>query len=348
MDKITKPVARPARASPLVVWVLADERPGNRSQGFGVAEALGLPFVVKEIHYSRFGEFPNALLGASFFGLTEASRSALVPPWPDMTIGAGRRVAPVARRIKRLAGARTFIVQIMNPGWFDAGGIDLVAVPRHDVVMRSARANPRWAKPGVNILHTTGAPHQVRADTLARAADAWRNRFAHLPKPWIAVLVGGSAKGRALDGPLIADLAGRLNSFAKRAGGSLLVTSSRRTDPESLAGLLAQITAPNFAHRWEKGGENPYFGVLALADAVVVTGDSMSMCSEACAAGAPVYIFARDEFITPKYARLHRELYDLGFARPLSDAAVAGRSGAPMRLNAADAIAAEVRQRFGL
>ncbi|OHC82517.1 MAG: hypothetical protein A3G73_08925 [Rhodospirillales bacterium RIFCSPLOWO2_12_FULL_67_15] len=319
-----------------IVWVLADERAGNRSQGFGVAEALGFPFVTKEIRYGRFGEWPNVLLGASFFGLTDASRRDLTPPWPDIAIGAGRRVAPVARRIKRLAESRTFIVQIMNPGWFDVREIDLVAVPHHD-----------RAKPGGNILAVTGAPHQVRAETLGSAADDWRGRLAHLPKPWIAVLVGGSAKGRALDGALIADLAGRLDAFAGRCGGSLLVTSSRRTEPAAMDALLAQLTAPLFAHRWDKGGENPYLGFLALADAVVVTGDSMSMCSEACASGAPVYIFARDEFVTPKYARFHRELYDLGLARPLSDAASAGRGG-QARLNAADAIAAEIRIRLGL
>lgn len=318
-----------------IIWVLADERAGNRSQGFGVAEALGFPFLPKEIRYGRFGAYPNALLGASFFGLTEESRRELTPPWPDIAIGAGRRVAPVARRIKRLADSRTFIVQIMNPGWLDVRAIDLVAVPRHDL-----------AKPGANIIAVTGAPHQVRADTLAKAADAWRGRIAHLPKPWIAVLVGGSAKGRALDGALIADLAGLLDAFARRCGGSLLITSSRRTDACAMDALLAQLAAPRFAHRWEQGGENPYLGFLALADAVVVTGDSMSMCSEACASGAPVYIFARDAFITAKYARFHRELYDLGLARPLSDAASAGR-GERVPLNAADAIAAEIRKRLG-
>ena len=319
------------------VWVLADERPGNRSQGFGVAEALGFPFVAKEIAYSWFGEFPNALLGGSFFGLTEASRSALVPPWPDITIGAGRRVAPVARRIKNLSGARTFIVQIMNPGWFDAAAIDLIAVPSHD-----------RAKPGANVIAVIGAPHQVRPETLAKAGEVWRARVAHLPKPWIAVLVGGSAKGRALDGALIADLAGNLEAFAKRTGGALLITTSRRTDPRSMDALLAQLTVPKYAHRWEQGAENPYLAFLALADAVVVTGDSMSMCSEACASGAPVYIFARDAFVTAKYGRLHRELYDLGLARPLSDAAVTGRGGERTRLNAADTIAAEIRKRLGL
>lgn len=316
------------------VWVLADDRPGNRGQALGVAEALGMPFAVKEIRYGPLGGLPNVLLGASFAGLSGDSRSELAPLWPDIVIGAGRRIAPVARAIKRLSGGQTFAVQIMDPGRFARRDFDLIAVPHHD-----------QAAPGPNVFFITGAPHRVTPDTLARAAEAWRGRLAHLPNPRIAVLIGGSAKGRALAGAAMEDLASRIEAFARRTGGSLLITSSRRTDPASLDALLARVSVPHYVHRWGDAGENPYLGFLALADAVVVTGDSISMCSEACASGAPVYIFARDEFVTEKYARLHRELYDLGFARPLSDQATAGRKDGP-RLNAADAIAAEIGKRL--
>jgi mitochondrial fission protein ELM1 len=315
------------------VWVLADDRPGNRGQVLGVAEALGLPFAVKEIRYGPLGGLPNFLLGASFAGLSRDSRNELAPPWPDIVLGAGRRVASVARTIKRLSGGHTFAVQIMDPGRFARRDLDLIAVPHHD-----------RAPPGPNVFFIAGAPHRIRPDTLAQAAEAWRSRLAHLPKPLIAVLIGGGAKGRALEGAAMEDLAARLEAFARRAGGSLLITSSRRTEPAALTTLLARVSVPRHVHRWGDAGENPYLGFLALADAVVVTGDSMSMCSEACASGAPVYIFARDEFVTPKYARLHRELYDLGFARPLTDQATAGRKDGP-RLNAADAVAAEIRKR---
>lgn len=316
------------------VWVLADDRPGNRRQALGVAEALGWPFAVKEIRYGPLGGLPNVLLGASFAGLSGDSRNGLAPPWPDIVLGAGRRVAPVARAIKRLSGGHTFAVQIMDPGRFAFWDLDLIAVPNHD-----------RAPPGPNVFFITGAPHQVRPDMLAEAAVAWRGRLAHLPKPRIAVLIGGRAKGRALAGAAMEDLANRIEAFAQRARGSLLITSSRRTDPAALNALLARVSVPRHVHRWGDAGENPYPGFLALADAVVVTGDSMSMCSEACASGAPVYIFARDEFVTPKYARLHRELYDLGFARPLTDQATAGRKDGP-RLNAAEAVAAEIRKRL--
>ncbi|MEN8176871.1 MAG: ELM1/GtrOC1 family putative glycosyltransferase, partial [Pseudomonadota bacterium] len=37
--------------------------------------------------------------------------------------------------------------------------------------------------------------------------------------------------------------------------------------------------------------ENPYLAYLALADRLVVTGESMSMLAEAVASGAPLYLF---------------------------------------------------------
>lgn len=320
--------------TPPVVWVLADDRAGNRSQCLGVADALGFPRAIKEIRYGRLGGWPNALLGASFARLTARSRRELAPPWPDIVIGAGRRVAPVSRRIKNLSGGRTFLVHIMDPGGPGRAAFDLIAVPRHD--------RPDSAP---NVLAVTGAPHRIRPEALAAAADVWRPRFAHLPRPWFALLVGGGAKGRALGAALLAELGRRADALARGARGSLLVTTSRRTDPAALESFLGALTVPSHVHRWDRGGENPYLGYLALADAVIVTGESMSMCSEACATGAPVYIYARDEFIAPKYARLHAELYESGLARPLPEATPFVPWSHPT-LNAADAIAAEIRKRF--
>ncbi len=218
----------------------------------------------------------------------------------------------------------------MDPGLFGRDAFDLVCVPRHDQLPERA-----------NVLSITGAPHPIRPDKLARAAAVWRERFVHLPKPWFALLVGGEAKGRALGETLMADLGQRASAIAKGAGGSLLVTSSRRTAPEEMNALVAALAAPAHVHRWDRGGENPYVGYLALADAVIVTGESMSMCSEACATAGPVYIYARDDFVTPKYARLHAELYARGLARPLMETSAFVPWTHP-RLNAADAIAAEI------
>ena len=79
--------------------------------------------------------------------------------------------------------------------------------------------------------------------------------------------------------------------MATESGAGLALTASRRTSPASLEALAGALgDAP--AQIWRGEGQNPYFGYLALADAIVVTGDSVSMTSEACASGKPVYVAA--------------------------------------------------------
>jgi hypothetical protein len=56
--------------------------------------------------------------------------------------------------------------------------------------------------------------------------------------------------------------------------------------------LEAAISCPAAIYRWKPNDtENPYFGYLALAASVIVTGDSIAMLSDACATRKPVHIF---------------------------------------------------------
>lgn len=314
------------------IWVLLDDRAGNRSQCLGVAEALGHRFQNHELEYVAAAALPNFFVGASFGGLTPSSRINLVPPWPDLVIAAGRRTAPVARKIKKDSGGATKLVQIMYPGDTGADDFDLIAAPRHDGLA-----------PKPNILEITGAPHRVTETVLGQAAEAWRDKFSHLPKPWIALIVGGSTRRRTFTEDMARELGRTASAMASDAGGSLLVTTSRRTGDAAPA-LLAEITAPSFAFNWGDEGDNPYFGYLALADTVIVTGDSVSMACEASARTGPVYIYAPKALTTRRHAKLLAELFEHGYARPLDDA-FEEWTHAP--LNAAAEIAAEIRKRFG-
>ena len=71
----------------------------------------------------------------------------------------------------------------------------------------------------------------------------------------------------------------------------LMVTPSRRT-AEDVRHAMARVLAPEGAWIWDGAGENPYFGMLALADAIVVTQDSVSMISEAASTRVPVMVAA--------------------------------------------------------
>lgn len=291
---------------PLRIWVLADDRAGNVAQAVGVAEALERPFETKDIRYSPLARLPNALQGASRLGVTPETRGALTSPWPDVVIAAGRRTAPVARWIKR-QNPRAFLVQIMNPGRVGADEFDLIAIPAHDCKLPTGDAP--------NVVRTTGAPHRVTSARLTAARDVWAQRFAALPRPWIALIVGGATNRKPFPPELATTLGQQATKMA--AGGSVLLTTSRRTGTDAEQALLATILEPRFVFTWGNSGENPYMGFLALADAIVVTGDSVSMCSEACATSAPVYIFAPEDMVAAKHARLHTALYEQGFARPL-------------------------------
>jgi mitochondrial fission protein ELM1 len=50
------------------------------------------------------------------------------------------------------------------------------------------------------------------------------------------------------------------------------------------------VLVPLGAEVWDMTGDNPYFGMLALADGIIVTTDSISMISEAVATAVPVML----------------------------------------------------------
>jgi hypothetical protein len=106
------------------------------------------------------------------------------------------------------------------------------------------------------------------------------------------VLVGGSSPPYRLDAAVARRLAAAADAHARATGGSLLVTTSARTPPDAAAALFAALTTPSYPHRWEASApDNPYLAFLALADDIIVTGDSASMLTEACATGKPVALF---------------------------------------------------------
>ena len=145
-----------------LIWVLADDRAGNRAQCLGVADRLGIPYEIKEIRYTSLVYLPNILRGKSLRGIDRASARALRAPWPDMIIAAGRRIAPVARWIKRQS-PKTKLVQLM---WPDAGAVDFdcIILPSHD----------REHKDAPNVLRVLGAPHRITPQVMSGAAELWR------------------------------------------------------------------------------------------------------------------------------------------------------------------------------
>jgi mitochondrial fission protein ELM1 len=165
------------------------------------------------------------------------------------------------------------------------------------------------------VLVTRGAVHRVTPAKLAEAAAQWEPRLAAVPRPRLAVLIGGNNKVFRLDLATLATLGDRLAVLA-RAGHGLLVTPSRRTGPEGER-LLREKLAGLPAFIWDGKGDNPYFGLLALADAIIATGDSVSMVSEAASTGKPLHVVHLPGGST-KFRRFHQSFEKAGITRPFT------------------------------
>ena len=311
------------------VWGLVDDRTGHRGQVLGVIARLAIPYALKRLEYNKLAVIPSHLLGPSLMALDADSRARLVPPFPPLVIAAGRRTLPALRYIKQQSPSTRTIYLMKAEVNKD---IDLMVVPEHDHV-----------SPAANIITSLAPLHAVTPATLDAARKAWEPQFAHLPRPWIALSLGGSTKRGSYKAAEWREVIQRALQLA--GGGSLLITTSRRTPQEAVDMCGPLLQAPHMLHRWDTGKDNPYLGMLACADGVVVTGDSLSMCAEACVTGTPVFIYASKNVAPPKHLSLHQTLYDRGLAHPLNNASRLDWRPAGA-LNDVGHVAAEIRKRF--
>lgn len=289
-----------------VCWCVTDGRPGMENQAVGLAEAMGLRPLVKRVFLKSLWRIASPHVTAFKRHAFSGKGDMLAPPWPDILIATGRPSVLPSLFVKGQSGGRTFTVQLQDPvslRW----RFDRIVAPAHDGLA------------GDNVVVMDGALHRVTPDVLAAARMRWAGRFASVPHPRVAVLLGGNNSRYRLGGSEILTLAAQLRSLSQ-SGHGLLITPSRRTGEANMAALKRELgDCPAFI--WDNEGENPYFGMLAHADALIVTCDSVNMISEACSTGKPVHVLrlpvqgsrwfgGRD-----KFARFHQSLEASGRIR---------------------------------
>jgi mitochondrial fission protein ELM1 len=269
------------------IWLIDAYRAGERGQVRALAEAVcsefGASCTTLRLDYRSWAFWPHLLRQASLQGLTPAARGALIPPWPELVISSGVRNEPVCRWLRQVSRGRTRYVHVGRP-WGELHSFDLlITTPQYRVPHHP------------NVLHNALTLHDLHGARLREAAALWQPRFAHLPRPWIGVMVGGDSGPYTLGQHAAERLLAQAEAEALRLGGSLLISTSARTrsavNMTLTAGLLRQ-QVPHYLHCWDGGAsENPYRGMLALCDAFIVSADSIAMLSEACASGRAVAMF---------------------------------------------------------
>ena len=309
---------------PRSAWVISDGAAGNERQALALASALGVSARVMALPlrapWSWFA--PHRIPGGRL-ALGDRDRAGFEAPWPDVAIGCGRSAALLTRMLRDLSNGDCYCVQILDPR-IDPRHWDAVIAPRHDQLE------------GANVLHTLGSLNPIDDAWLASGREAFPD-FEGLPRPRVALLVGGPRRGIDFDERLLQRLIETVRTAAQ--GGSVLATASRRT-PSGFAARLRDALADFPGVFWNGEGTNPYPGLLGWADRIVVTPDSVNMLSEACAAGVPVHTVPV-AMLPEKIERFHAALRERGL---LIEPGETHAATAPLRET--QTVAVELRKRM--
>ncbi|WGU41661.1 mitochondrial fission ELM1 family protein [Phenylobacterium sp. NIBR 498073] len=298
----------PPPTAPLVIWAVSDGRAGIEAQVVGLANAIArkrpAQVVVKQIGWkSWIGRLPWWLTPFPRRLLTP--QSDIAPPWPDLWIAAGRATLPLSIRMRRWSGRRTYVVQVQDPR-MPTRLFDLVIPPRHDRLE------------GDNVFPITGSPGRVNAERMAVDLQRFQAQLDALPRPRVAVIIGGKSKAHDISPERAAAMAREIELPVVQEGGSVMVSFTRRT-PEPAKNLLEARLRHLPGVIWDGEGDNPYFAYLAAADYILVTEDSTNLATDAASTGKPVFVMKMDGE-SLKFRLFHEDLERLGAARPFGGA----------------------------
>ncbi len=287
------------------VLLLGSGKAGHEVNAVGVAEALGAPYELRRVDPRKLFVWLAPFGPVDPRDKAGRAGSLLSEPLPDIVMASGRVTVPYLRAFKRLAGERVFTVFLQDPR-FARASMDMIWVPEHD------------RHRGANVMATLTSTHPFSPRRLAAVRAAPDSRLAALPAPRCAVVLGGPSGSQHFTPADLVRLREATQAIAAQ-GFSVMATPSRRTPPELLAAVREGLgDAPGFV--WDGAGDNPYASILALADAVLVTGDSANMVGEATATGAPVHVFEPSGGGSDKLAGAIDALERLGAVRRFAGA----------------------------
>lgn len=308
------------------VWLLLGDKLGDNAQIETIAEAMSWPTETKRLTFLEQYRTGKPPFRADLYHLDRERSSPLAPPWPDLILTIGRRPTMVACWIQDQSRGKTKVVLVGRPKR-EIERFDLViAPPQFDLPDRS------------NVMNLSLPLMRIDEAAIEQAASAWRDRLAAMPRPITAVLVGGPTKPYRLDRSVALDIMAGAERIIERDGGSLYVSTSRRTPVDVSATLREKLPAHSAIYVWGEDADNPYHALLGLADRFIVTGDSISMMVEVARLRRPLAIYSlpteatvTDRFKAMAAKRLHNRsgalvkrvtdrLLDkgyLGFARDL-------------------------------
>jgi len=248
-----------------------------------------LPLFISVVSLLARDFFVQGRVGFLRHFLTQDSFHELMSVKADFILSCGSRSAGINYLLSCDQQAKS--VAILKPGILSLKYFDLIFLPYHD--------RERIRKKDAPVVFTKGAPNLIEHGYLEKNKESLLNRYSHLKslKGYkLGLLLGGDTKEYKFDDKRIRMVVHQIAQVAEALNAEILVTTSRRT-PANIDNLLmrelkkhprcALLIIANRNNIPEAVG-----GILALSDIVVVSGDSISMISEAASSGKKTIVFA--------------------------------------------------------
>jgi mitochondrial fission protein ELM1 len=156
------------------------------------------------------------------------------------------------------------------------------------------------------------------ANKLAAEGRFWETRLADFKRPYLTLMVGGDTKNKKFNGDKLGQLVNNLGKKIKESGGTLLVSSSRRTNSDCVSKIKSNLSENNYFFEWTPDAVlNPYYGFLALSDLIIITGESISMICEALTLKKSVLVYMPEESLDSKHKDFCRSLMEKNLVREI-------------------------------
>ena len=305
----------------MIVWVLTDDRVGSNNQSIAIAERLSDYYIIKKILYNSFIGLPNFIRGSSLIGVDKINSSNILDELPDVVICAGRRLSSVALNIKKRNRNRTFIINLMNPN-LSYEKFDLLLLPKHD------NTPQKFIDMG-NVVETNGGLNGINEAKIEAEIEKWSKFFIGYKRPIVSLIIGGDTKNYKYNPNDFGHMITKVSDIVNGISGTLLITTSRRTSKECLNKIRQKVTCDYYLYDWKWENDsrnltrnnlgNPYYSLLGLSNYLIVTGDSISMISESCATGNPIYLYMPKHTLSKKHYRFCELMVEQGYTRELNE-----------------------------
>ncbi len=322
------------------ILVLNDGKAGHLAQSLAVAQILkeakddkdvqiitvkpklkiGASRTIQSFSSLFSSSWCQGCLGCLRFSLKSDSFKKIVREYADIIISAGRSMASINVLLSKENNAKSIVV--MRPG-IPIGRFDLAIIPRHD--------HPPKKK---NVVETIGAPNSINPQRLEKMAKEFSSRFSTISaRPKLGLLIGGDTRDFFISGETVGRVTKEVLEIADELGWGALITTSRRTSPEAEGAITREAEGNPVCELLvianKKNFPNVIKGILSLSKIVVVSGESVSMLSEAASSGRHVLVFQAEK--KTKRMTKHEEMVNTLIAAGIAEKVKPEEIGAAIR-----------------